>query len=54
MSAVRWRVREEGKIVHLEIICRDAYEAIEMAEHIAEGIRNGDLTLELHDREVKK
>ena len=46
---VRWSVREEGNRVILEWMLRDNYEAIELAEVIAEGIREGELTLEFHN-----
>lgn len=43
---VKWSVREEGNKVILEWELRDAYEAIELAEVIAEGMREGYLELE--------
>lgn len=48
MSGVIWTVREEGNKVIVEITCRDNYEAIELAEVIAEGIKEGHLEMEFH------
>jgi len=42
-----YSVREEGCVVILEMRCRDHYEAMELCEVIASGIRHGGLTLTL-------
>lgn len=43
---MRWRVREEGNRVIIEFTCRDNYDAIELAEIVAKGMAEGELTLE--------
>lgn len=47
-----WRLHEpHGASVILEIVCRDAYAAIEMTEHLASCIEEGQCVLEFvsHD-----
>lgn len=51
LPPVRWGVREEGNMVFIEFEMRDNYEAIEFAEHIAEGMREGEITLEFNDEQ---
>jgi hypothetical protein len=48
---VRWSVREEGNTVIVEVECRDDYQAIELCEVIAAGIREGHLELEFEPHE---
>ena len=45
----RWSVREDGNTVIVEFFCRDNYEAIELAEVIAEGMRTGSLEFEFDE-----
>jgi hypothetical protein len=43
-----WGVREvEGNTVIIEFTCHDAYEAIELAEVCAIGLKEGELTIEV-------
>lgn len=41
-----WAVREEGRRVIIEVECRDAYQAIQLAEVVAKGVASGRLELE--------
>lgn len=42
----RMSVREDGATVIIEIECRDAYEAIRLAETVAAGIKGDGFTLD--------
>ena len=46
LPPVEWTVREEGNKVIVEFVLRDNYEAIELCEIVAEGMREGYLELE--------
>lgn len=46
---VEWSVREDGNKVIVEFTLRHNYEAIELAEVIAAGMRSGELTLEFEN-----
>lgn len=45
---LRWSVREAGAKVIIEVECRDAYQAIQLAEVVANGIAGGHLELEFN------
>ena len=52
--SIKWGVIEDGNRVLIEFICRDNYEAIEMAEVCADGLADGELTIEVTPDEGEK